>query len=69
VDEHTAYMIGHTWLWWCEHCQRNHRVRLYPCPSCAGERYTPQPVSEKVALECGDDYWCDLCSEDGKETP
>ena len=55
-------MVERVFMWPCRTCKRQHRMRLQPCPSCGGGGgWTPQPVSDRVASACHEDYDCDGC--------
>ena len=47
-------------LEYCPSCGRKHRVKYQKCPTC-NTYETAQPVSEKVADACQQDYSCDGC--------
>ena len=48
------------WLEYCKSCNRKHRVMMRDCPTCSVYE-TAQPISDKVADQCGADYSCDGC--------
>ena len=47
-------------LEYCPSCGRKHRMKYQKCPTC-NTYETAQPVSEKVADACQQDYSCDGC--------
>ena len=51
------------WLEYCSWCKRKHMMHIGPCASCGGAYGVGQPVSERVAEQCGRTYRCDGCGE------